>query len=198
MSESEEYFSILNNNNNFNIFSNCDRYMLLRIRVSKQSDGSPEGFSNDLRNIYVNAANIHNAKIMGNPFPDAGFDLFTPNNVNCVSTEWNKVDFGVQCSATMICESGKTFNTGFYIYPRSSTGSKTTLRLANSVGIIDSGYRGNLMSVFDCARADYSISQYDKVVQVCAPGLVPIYVEIVDFLGEETVRGAGGFGSTGN
>jgi dUTP pyrophosphatase len=190
MSESEEYFSILNNNNNFNIFSNCDRYMLLRIRVLANSD--------NLKNMYLNAANEHNSKMQGNPFPDAGFDLFTPRNIHCVSNEWNKVNFEVQCAATMVCESGKRFNAGFYIYPRSSTGSKTTLRLANSVGIIDSGYRGNLMAVFDCARADYSISQYDKVVQVCAPGLVPIYVEVVDFLGEETLRGAGGFGSTGN
>jgi len=196
MSEFEEFTSILNSNSNNNKFLNCDRYMLLRICISlKQNDGQ---FSNNLKNMYLNAANAHNAKIRGNPFPDAGFDLFTPVDVNCISTEWNKVNFGVQCSATMVCESGKRFNTGFYIYPRSSTGSKTTLRLANSVGIIDSGYRGDLMAVFDCARADYSISQYDKVVQVCAPGLVPIYVEVVDSLGEETVRGAGGFGSTGN
>ena len=191
MSEFEEFTSILNSNsNNLNMFSNCDRYMLLKIRVASNS--------NELKNMYLNAANVHNGKIRGNPFPDAGFDLFTPSNVHCVSNDWNKVNFEVQCAATMVCESGKIFNTGFYIYPRSSTGSKTTLRLANSVGIIDSGYRGNLMSVFDCARADYSISQYDKVVQLCAPGLVPIYVEVVDSLGEETVRGAGGFGSTGN
>jgi dUTP pyrophosphatase len=191
MSEFEEFTSILNSNsNNLNMFSNCDRYMLLKIRVASNS--------NELKNMYLNAANVHNGKIRGNPFPDAGFDLFTPSNVHCVSNDWNKVNFEVQCAATMVCESGKRFNTGFYIYPRSSTGSKTTLRLANSVGIIDSGYRGNLMSVFDCARADYSISQYDKVVQLCAPGLVPIYVEVVDSLGEETVRGAGGFGSTGN
>ena len=42
----------------------------------------------------------------------------------------------------------KTFNTGYYMYPRSSL-SKTKLRLANSVGIIDSGYRGNLIGMFD-------------------------------------------------
>jgi dUTP pyrophosphatase len=194
MTEFEEYTSILNSNTNSNnnIFSNCDRYMLLRIHVSSNL--------NELKNMYLNAANVHNEKIRGNPFPDAGFDLFTPSNVYCVSNDWNKVNFGVQCAATMVCESGKRFNTGFYIYPRSSTGSKTTLRLANSVGIIDSGYRGNLMAVFDCAhaRADYSISQYDKLVQICSPGLVPIYVEVVDSLGEETARGAGGFGSTGN
>ena len=41
---------------------------------------------------------------------------------------------------------------------------------------------------------------YDRYVQICAPGLVPILVEVVDTLerlGEETARGSGGFGSTG-
>jgi dUTP pyrophosphatase len=152
MSEFEEFTSMLNSNNNsnnHNMFSNCDRYMLLQIRISTSSD--------NLKSMYLYAANAHNAKIKGNLFPDAGFDLFTPADFCCISDEWNKVNFGVQCAATMVCESGKRFNTGFYIYPRSSTGSKTTLRLANSVGIIDSGYRGDLMAVFDCVRADYYI-----------------------------------------
>jgi len=46
----------------------------------------------------------------------------------------------------------------------------------------------------------YEVNQYDRLVQVCAPGLVPIYVEIVDTLedlGTQTLRGTGGFGSTG-
>jgi dUTP pyrophosphatase len=86
------------------------------------------------------------------------------------------------------------------MYPRSSL-SKTSLRLANSVGIIDSGYRGNLIGMFDLLGIEsYEVNQYDRLVQVCAPGLVPIYVEIVDMLedlGTHTLRGTGGFGSTG-
>jgi len=42
--------------------------------------------------------------------------------------------------------------------------------------------------------------KYDRNLQICAPGLVPIKVEVMssnEALGEETVRGAGGFGSTG-
>ena len=41
---------------------------------------------------------------------------------------------------------------------------------------------------------------YDKLLQICAPGLVPIVVKVVDDvdeLGERTERGTGGFGSTG-
>ena len=102
-----------------------------------------------------------------------------------------------------------SFYTGYFLYPRSSI-SKTPLRLANSLGIIDSGYRGNLMGMFDVVNidkdekreyndADYYIKKYDKLVQICAPNLCPIFVEIVDTLealGEETERGEGGFGST--
>jgi dUTP pyrophosphatase len=124
----------------------------------------------------------------------------------------NKVDFKIKCSGQMYCDTGKIFDTGYYMYPRSSL-SKTKLRLANSVGIIDSGYRGNLIGMFDVvnienndtnrldAGADYFAKVNDRLIQICAPGLVPIYVEIVDFiedLGNKTERGSGGFGSTGN
>jgi len=97
------------------------------------------------------------------------------------------------------------------MYPRSSL-SKTQLRLANSTGIIDAGYRGHLMGMFDVVNispdnlqnenrdADYFGQKYDRYLQICAPGLVPIIVEIVETkneLGLETERGDGGFGSTG-
>jgi dUTPase len=45
-----------------------------------------------------------------------------------------------------------------------------------------------------------TINKYNRFLQVCAPGLVPIVVEMVsclEELGEETARGNGGFGSTG-
>ena len=49
-------------------------------------------------------------------------------------------------------------------------------------------------------ESDYVGVKYDRYLQICAPGLTPIVVEVVnsnEALGEETVRGAGGFGSTG-
>ena len=203
-----------NANNTNNRFFNCDRYMLLKICVSA------DGANDDIKNKYLNASIEHNLKMSSNLFYDAGFDLFTVDKLDCFIDEVNKVNFKIKCSATMVCESGKVYPTGFHIYPRSSTGSKTPLRLANSVGIIDSGYRGDLMAMFDCidcdddiiensknsknskktqkkTTCDYRISKHSKLVQICAPGLVPIYVEVVDVLNVETARGSGGFGSTG-
>jgi dUTP pyrophosphatase len=189
--------------------------------------------SNSLKNMYYAAVERHNNNLLNNKHIDAGFDLFLPENedpdeidkwdetIRFFGTGWNtnpvnKVDFKINCSAKMYCDTGKIFNTGFYMYPRSSL-SKTKLRLANSVGIIDSGYRGNLIGMFDVANIDeaqeqtreqnrekdydYCAKVNDRLVQICAPGLVPIYVEVVDFiedLGNETERGSGGFGSTGN
>ena len=48
-----------------------------------------------------------------------------------------------------VCVNGIEHYVGYYLYSRSSTGSKTPLRLSNSVGIIDSGYRGNIKACFD-------------------------------------------------
>ena len=76
----------------------------------------------------------------------------------------------------------REYNTGYYMFPRSNI-SKSRFRLANSVWIIDSGYRGNLISAFDLTPQpmdDYIVSKYDRLIQICAPSLVPIIVEIVD------------------
>jgi dUTPase len=184
--------------------------------------------TNNLKTMYYAAVDRHNNNLLNNKYMDAGFDLFLPEHddptetdkwgetIRFFGTGWNtspvnKVDFKVKCSAQMYCDTGKKFSTGYYMYPRSSL-SKTKLRLANSVGIIDSGYRGNLIGMFDVVNVDENIqnkdidSDYhakvnDRLLQICAPGLVPIYVEIVDSvdeLGSETERGSGGFGSTGN
>lgn len=160
-------------------------YMVLKIRVP-----------DNLKDVYSTAVENHNHKIAS--FVgclDAGFDLFVPASQTMYPDALNKVDFGVQCSAQIVTDNGKMYSTGYYLYPRSSL-SKTELRLANSVGIIDAGYRGNLIGMFD-ALDEYKVGKYDKLLQICAPGLMPIVVEIVDDLGEQTQRGAGGFGSTG-
>ena len=95
---------------------------------------------------------------------------------------------------------------GYYLYSRSSTASKTPLRLANSVGVIDSGYRGNIIAMFDNVK-DYDFMEYNvtcghRYVQICPPNLeYPMRVFVVDNeydLGKETARGNGGFGSTGD
>ena len=154
--------------------------------------------NNALREKYEQSIAKHNNNIH-DEYCDAGFDLFVPEG-RMVDTPIIDIDYQVKCEATMQYTSQSeitTYPTGFYMYPRSSI-YKTPLRMCNSTGIIDAGYRGNLKSYFDVMYND-KIEKFDRISQICAPGLAPIYVELVDK--EEdlsiTSRGSGGFGSTG-
>ena len=83
-----------------------------------------------------------------------------------------------------------------FLLPRSSV-VKTPLDLANSVGLIDSGYRGELKAVFrtiDRPRKNYEIG--DRVVQMLVLPYPKIEFEEVTEL-SNTERGVGGFGHTG-
>lgn len=175
-----------------------------------------------LKKLYVESALKHNEKIIKDPhYYDAGFDLFLPanqdgcsrflNRFHSIKTSnvpsINKIDFKVKCCAKIynVHNSATSFYTPFYTYARSSM-SKTPLRLANNQGIIDAGYRGNLIGMFDCIRynsddiCSWNMENYSRMLQICAPSLMPIFVDIVDSieeLGEATSRGEGGIGSTG-
>ena len=73
------------------------------------------------------------------------------------------------------------------------------LMLANNTGIIDSGYRGDLIGAFrNLGGEPYDVQQHARLLQICAPDLRPIVVRLVnETFFEETSRKAGGFGSTG-
>lgn len=82
------------------------------------------------------------------------------------------------------------------LFPRSSV-SKTGLAMANSVGVIDSDYRGEISAVFkitDKAGDVYQIG--DRVCQLVIVPIPDIEFKEVDDI-SETERGHGGFGSTG-
>lgn len=129
---------------------------------------------------------------------------------------FHSINFEIQCSATNdanlllpleSCASNQIISfSPFYLYPRSSC-SFTPMRLANSVGIIDAGYRGNIQAMIDfqphpnssIRNEIFYLNPYDRYFQICSPTLSPILVEIVDSfeqLGTTTQRSTGGFGST--
>lgn len=183
-------------NSLFNIY---DKVMVLKLFVDNSDT--------ELHNKYKASAEKHNNNLLNNPHHiDAGFDLYATGkepNVIPVNKQgyMYKLDTEVCCSAKIYTDTSKVYNTGYYMYPRSSI-SKTSLRLANSVGIIDAGYRGHLIGMFDLLGQEPNLSdvKYGRYLQVCAPSMVPIVVEVVstmEELGEQTERGSGGFGSTG-
>ena len=83
------------------------------------------------------------------------------------------------------------------IFPRSSIGAKTQNRLSNSVGIIDSEYRGQLGVLYDnLSDSDYEIKAGDRVAQMLVMPSYKFKADVVDIL-PASDRGEGGFGSTG-
>ena len=69
--------------------------------------------------------------------------------------------------------------------------------MANSVGIIDPGYRGNIMAAVDNIKQEpYRLEPGQRLFQLVAMDGSPISFELTDVL-TETDRGEGGFGSTG-
>jgi len=83
------------------------------------------------------------------------------------------------------------------IRPRSGLALKHGITLPNSPGTIDSDYRGPLgVIVMNAGEAPFTIAHGDRVAQMVAAPVVQAGFDLVETL-PETVRGAGGFGSTG-
>ena len=106
---------------------------------------------NDLAREYYNN---HNHFHKG----DAGLDLYVLEDQTFKAGETAKIKLGISCESM----DGK----GYFLFPRSSI-SKTPLRLANSIGLIDGGYRGEIMAVCDKIK-DYEeekqrVQQYPTV-----------------------------------
>ncbi len=131
---------------------------------------------------------------------DSGYDLIMPETVRIGPFESARIDLKVRVVCTQVGTAGTDASLPYLLIPRSSI-SKTPLRLANSVGLIDRGYRGSLQVALDnTSDKPAIISRGDRLFQLVAPGLVPIArVRVVPFDEQlsETKRGSGGFGSTG-
>jgi len=122
---------------------------------------------------------------------DAGIDLVATSIILETSTQ---ITYGLGV-ALQIPE-------GFVglIFPRSSI-RNTDLTLSNSVGVVDSGYRGELQATFNkkgVAKKDggYVYMVGDRVAQIMIIPHPEIEFEEVEEL-SNTERGEGGFGSTG-
>lgn len=86
---------------------------------------------------------------------------------------------------------------GAFVFPRSGIAIKHGIGLLNSVGVIDSDYRGEIMvGVINQVKESYTIEPGERIAQmVIMPVSTMPVVEVSEL--DETSRGAGGFGSTG-
>lgn len=175
----------------------------------------------ELHDFYTDRIKLHNAGLC-NTFPDSGFDLGLPMDFYITNSLSNKLPLGVHCAMYTHIQSVTNDNNNnnsnkhstvsilavpqaYYLYPRSSI-SKTPLRMSNSIGIIDSGYRGEITAVVDnissgnsCTTLSFRLNALERYFQICHPSLMPFRVVMVDTIEELgiTSRGDGGFGSTG-
>jgi len=147
--------------------------------------------NDEAKAAYVSLSAAYLAKPLGER--DAGVDLLS---ASIVAEGGTTVKSSQQCCAAIYDTTLGTFR-AYWMLPRSSL-SKTPLRLANSVGLIDAGYRGTLFAAVD-VRAPVTIATNTRLFQLAAPDLLPLDdIQIVaEIPGGPTLRGTGGFGSTG-
>ena len=137
-------------------------------------------FNDTIKSLYKNHGHFHEG--------DAGIDLFMVEKQTIKAGETALIHLGIACE--------NTENKPYLLMPRSSI-FKTPLRQCNSIGLIDAGYRGQIMVAVDNIKDDdYVIEVKQRLFQLVAMDGSPIYFELIDEL-TETTRGEGGFGSTG-
>ena len=118
----------------------------------------------------------------------AGLDIYCPFNITVHADSQKRIPLGIAVEIPK----------GYMglLVPRSSM-SKTPLRCANSVGIIDADYRGELSIAYEnISCSDYTIFRGDRIAQLIIVPIAIVDVEEAQTL-SETERGAGGYGSTG-
>ena len=137
-------------------------------------------FNTVVKELYDNHGHFHDG--------DAGIDLFVINEQTIKAGESTFIHLQIACE--------NTENKPYLVIPRSSI-AKTPLRLSNSIGLIDGGYRGEIMAAVDNIKEeDYTVEPGQRLFQLVAMDGSPIHFELVDDL-SDTTRGSGGFGSTG-
>lgn len=155
--------------------------------------------SHDLLNYYCNIE--HNSLYT----EDSGIDLCVPFNQEFYPNQVGTINHHIRC---FMKENATGQTVGYYLYPRSSI-YKYPLMMANSVGIIDAGYRGNIMAKVRSFQNEgnnnqekIQVEQGTKLFQICAPDLSPLKVVVIrcaeTFINQEAaLRGNNGFGSSG-
>ena len=110
-------------------------------------------------------------------------------------------DLIVKSNETVIVPTGLSVaidqNLEIQIRPRSGLAAKNNITILNSPGTIDSDYRGEIKVILiNLGKDDFVIKNGDRIAQMVISPVIKTEFEIVDEL-PNTLRGLGGFGSTG-
>lgn len=124
-------------------------------------------------------------------YGDAGFDLVAAESVTIAPEETVKVRTGI------ILEIPKGY--GGFILPRSGISVNHKISIPNSPGLIDSGYRGQiLVALHNYSKEQYEVIEGDRIAQmVISKVLQPKFKQVNEKQISKSERGIGGFGSSG-
>ena len=139
----------------------------------------------------MNIKSLHHNFIMPAKSTDkaGAFDIYMPTPGSIFGTKPVMVGLGF---STAIPEGYAAF-----ILPRSSTGAKHGVELNNSLGLIDSDYRGEWKAALRTKSGDnFSWDVGDRILQFIVVPVADITLQLVDEL-DTTERGIEGFGSSG-
>ena len=127
-----------------------------------------KAFNNRAKELYENHSHFHSG--------DAGLDLFVVEDQIIPAKSTQPIPLQIACE--------NLDNKAYYLFPRSSI-SKTPLRLANSIGLIDGGYRGELIGMVDnIYDKDFHIKRGERYFQLVAVDSSPIDFELVEELSD--------------
>lgn len=181
------YVRTLYSNLKLKSISTSTNFAILKLAITDET----------LKQKYEKKAGDHNKKILNNLFFDSGFDIILPQDTTFEGLDSVFVDFDIKAEM-LYCDVTQDLvtNSPFLIHPRSSM-SKLPLMLSNHTGIIDSGYRGNIIGAFRSFKP-CDVEHDTRLLQICHPSLCPIFVVLVNETQlSSTERKTGGFGSTG-
>jgi dUTP pyrophosphatase len=150
-----------------------------------------------LRDVYEEHVAKHNTEMAQSKYANSGFDVFSAVTTAVPPEAYKTQMIKLGIHAEM--RDSDQEPTAYYLMPRSSF-SKTPLIQSNSIGLIDSGYRGQIMApVRNLSNIPYIVESDTRLFQLCHPQAKPFMVKLVNDLSElsQTERGDGGFGSTG-
>ncbi len=146
----------------------------------------------DLRNVVVKVKKLHpKAKVPTYGTEGAaGFDFYALEDVSILPHETKLIPTGIAMEIPLGYE--------IQVRPRSGMSLKTSFRVANAPGTIDSDYRGecNVIGENTSHYHMLDIKKGDRIAQGVLSKVPQAIFEVVDELGG-TERGTGGYGSTG-
>jgi dUTP pyrophosphatase len=121
---------------------------------------------------------------------DAGLDLFAVGEIELPPGGRDAVPTGLAIAIP--------HGHAGLVVPRSGLARRHGVTVANAPGLIDAGYRGELMVLLvNLGQETHRIAPGDRVAQLVIVPVVTMDATLVDELPESDGRGAGGFGSTG-